>query len=150
MGLLKTDDMIKVQFYKTITAFVEWLREEKQCKNIHLTGHSLGGGIAMISGVQTKTPAYALSGPNAILGRKTYDPPLELEEINQWTFNIVPDRDAVPRIDLLAQNSQDIRCLAPRNKPYACHRATRSLCELMYKCGSHGRPIFCNCVLEYG
>lgn len=178
MGLLKTDDIIKVEFYKTITAFVEWLREEKQYKNIHLTGHSLGGGIAMISGVQTKTPAYALSGPNAILGRKTYNPPLELEEINRWTFNIVPDRDAVPRyvnnecscyhcfcfefqftpfyswsprrIDLLAQNSQDIRCLAPRNQPYACHRATRSLCELMYKCGSQGRPIFCNCVLEYG
>mmetsp|Transcript_12733 Transcript_12733/g.19712 ORF Transcript_12733/g.19712 Transcript_12733/m.19712 type:complete len:985 (-) Transcript_12733:112-3066(-) len=146
---IETPELKKIEVYKSTTEFVNWLREEKNYTNIHLTGHSLGGGIAMISGVQTKTPAYALSGPNAMLGRKTYDPPLDLDLIDQYSFNIVPDRDMIPRIDLVAHNSQGIRCLAPTYQPWACHRATRSLCEIMYRCGSEGRPIFCNCVLDY-
>ncbi len=52
----------------------------------------------------------------------------------------VPDRDPVPRIDDLAENYQRIECRAPANRPYECHLGRRSLCEILYTCGSEGRP----------
>ena len=55
-------------------------------------GHSLGGGIALISGAQAHVKAIGLSAPNTVLGRDTVDPKLSLDDLQRWTFNIVPER----------------------------------------------------------
>jgi len=57
----------------------------------------ISGGLAIITGAQTNSPVVALSGPNAMISRRTFDPPLRVDDINRLTFNIVPDRDPVPR-----------------------------------------------------
>ena len=106
---------------------------------------ALGGGIAMITGAQTETPAIALSGPNNMISRRTFIPQITPEALDKYTFNIVPDRDIVPRIDDLAQNYQRIKCRSSSNNPISCHFAMRSLCEILYTCGSNDRPIPCDC-----
>lgn len=104
----------------------------------------------MITGAQTQTPSVGLSGPNAKLSRFTFEPEVTIENLDKYTFNIVPDRDPVPRIDDLAKNYQRISCRSAPNAPVDCHYGKRSLCEIMYTCGSNGRPVPCYCAAEYG
>jgi hypothetical protein len=81
-----------------------------------------------------------------MLSRKTFDPPITEEELNSKTFNIIPDRDVVPMIDDPAQNFQQIRCETDFTDVVGCHDSTRSLCEIIFTCGSGNRPVFCECV----
>jgi hypothetical protein len=54
-------------------------------------------------------------------------------------------------IDDVAQNWQGIRCQADFKNVIGCHSAARSLCEILYTCGSRGtRPIPCMCVYDFG
>lgn len=66
----------------------------------------------MITGAQTQTPAIGLSGPNTIITRKTLEPPVTVDNLNKYTFNIIPDRDPVPAIDDPANNYQRIACVS--------------------------------------
>ena len=104
----------------------------------------------MITGAQTETPAIAISGPNARISRLTFEPTFTEEDLRKYTFNVVPDRDVVPRIDDLSQNYQRIKCRSDANDFVGCHFVKRSLCEVLFECGSEGRPIPCECYHEYG
>ena len=106
----------------------------------------------MITGAQTKIPAIGLSAPNSVFVRKTFHPPITVDDLNKYTFNIVPIGDFVPTIDSLAENYQHIKCRAPANRKLSeCHSERRSLCEILKTCGSDKRrPIPCFCVNEYG
>jgi hypothetical protein len=106
--------------------------------------------LAMITGAQMQIPAIALSGPNTIISRDTLFPPVTIENLNKYTFNIVPDRDVVPMIDDLAKNVQRISCLADSNNFIDCHTSLRSLCDILYTCGTGPRPALCDCALYYG
>jgi lipase ATG15 len=143
---IQADSLADIAFYKQTSAFVKHMKESSQYDTLIITGHSLGGGLAMISGAQTEVPAIALSGPNAVISRRTFSPPVSIESLEKYTFNIVPDRDVVPRLDDLSQNYQRIKCRSGLNDPLACHSSKRSLCELLYQCGSKGRPIPCDCL----
>ena len=111
---------------------------------------ALGGGLALITGTQAKVPAVGLSAINSMMSRRTFDPELSIEDLNKYTFNIVPDRDVVPLLDDLALNYQRIKCRASVYKSIDCHTATRSLCEILFSCGSGNRPVPCFCVNEFG
>ena len=61
--------------------------------NLALCGMSNGiiaGGLSIITGAQTDIPAVAVSGPNAMLSRLSFEPPLSVEALNSKTFNIIP------------------------------------------------------------
>ena len=73
-----------------------------------------------------------------------------VENLDKYTFNIIPDRDPVPAIDDPAKNFQKIHCLASPNNFVDCHTSTRSLCEIQYTCGSGNRPTLCDCALYFG
>ena len=65
---------------------------------------------------------------------------------NSQAFNIVPDRDPVPRIDDLSENYQRVQCRSAPNAPVDCHFGKRTLCEIMFTCGTaQERPIPCFC-----
>lgn len=149
--MMESESIDRISFYKDTTRFVKFLKEQVPAtyKGIGVTGHSLGGGLSIITGAQTKTPAVALSGPNAMLSRRSFDPIVTAEDLNTYTFNIIPQRDVVPMIDDVAQNFQTIRCLTSMTDVVGCHDSTRALCEIMYTCGSLGRPVLCECVLKY-
>jgi lipase ATG15 len=118
-------------------------------RGVAITGHSLGGGLSIITGAQTKTPAVALSGPNAMLTRQSLDPRVEASDLDRYTFNIIPERDVVPMFDDVAQNYQHIRCETEQSDFVGCHDSTRSLCEITYTCGSTNRPFICECYYTY-
>eukprot|EP00970_Alexandrium_tamarense_P019645 scaffold14313_cov200-Alexandrium_tamarense.AAC.9 len=144
---LESDKISKVSFYKETTAFVLWL--QRRGFDVQVTGHSLGGGLALITGSQAGVATVGMSAPNAILSRDTFDPPLTIEQLNTFTLNVVPARDLVPMIDDKAMLYQNINCTADRNDIAGCHSIVRSLCEIQFSCGSDGRPVLCECVLDY-
>lgn len=147
---LASESINRVAFYKETTAFAKALIEENYYDDIQVTGHSLGGGLAIITGAQSNIPAIALSGPNAMIGRDTFSPPVTAEALNTMTFNVIPDRDIVPRFDDRGKLFQEINCLANDNDLAGCHTASRSLCEVLYTCGTMGRPALCECHTKYG
>jgi lipase ATG15 len=76
-----------VSFYKDTTAFVNFLKNQSDAYlGVGVTGHSLGGGLSIITGAQTGVPAVALSGPNAMLSRRSFDPPISAEDLDSKTF----------------------------------------------------------------
>jgi len=128
VSVIESGHLDSVAFYKQTSAFVKHVNDPKyddalggKYAHIMITGHSLGGGLAMISGAQQKVPAVALSGPNAVLSRRTFSPQFSKEDLEMYTFNIVPDRDMVPRLDDLSQNYQRINCRTGLNDPISCH-----------------------------
>jgi len=150
LAFIVTDTLDEVAFYRQTTAFVEHLKESGNYTKLHITGQSLGGGISIITGAQTLIPAIAISGPNAMLARDTFDPPLTKEALNEMVFNVVPDRDMVPRVGDLGDLYQNIQCRAEKNDLFGCHSSVRSVCEIIYTCGSMNRPVLCECATLYG
>lgn len=53
------------------------------------------------------------------------------------------------RFDDVSTNFQRIRCTASVNNIAGCHDAYQSLCELIFTCGSNGRPIPCLCTRKF-
>jgi len=147
---LASESINRVAFYKETTAFAKVLIEDKNYENIQVTGHSLGGGLAIITGAQANIPAIALSGPNAMIGRNTFFPPVTAEALNTMTFNVIPDRDIVPRLDDHGKLFQQINCIADSNDLFGCHSSLRSLCEIIFTCGTNGRPALCECHTMFG
>ena len=56
---LESSNIAKVAFYKETVDFVEYLKQRGY--NVLVTGHSLGGGLALITGAQTDTAAIGMS-----------------------------------------------------------------------------------------
>ena len=105
VSMVETEAIQRVSYYKTTTQFVNDILENgygedigKDFTNIHITGVSLGGGLAIITGAQTSAYTVAFSGMGATLSRYTYDPPVELDKLNTHTFNFIPERDYIARI----------------------------------------------------
>jgi len=151
IAYIESGTIQQISFYQETTAFMEFLKEKNMYSNLALTGHSLGGGLAMITAAQTQIPAITISSPNALLSRGTFGPtPVTESGLAKYTFNVIPDRDIVPLMDDVSQNFQKINCRAPLNRPHQCHLPQWSICELLYTCGSYGRPIPCYCVSRVG
>jgi lipase ATG15 len=150
IATLQSEAVKKVSFYILTTKFAEELLLDSTYDSVQVSGHSLGGGLAMITGAQAKIPAIALSGPNALISGRSFDPPVTREELNQYAFNIIPNRDVVAMLDDKADQFQFIRCNAALNDFAGCHESTRSVCEIMTTCGSGNRPAFCECATMFG
>ncbi|KAI2509357.1 lipase [Fragilaria crotonensis] len=149
VSALQSEALQNIAFYKETTAFVEYLQKSNSSGTVTITGHSLGGGLAIISAAQTGAPAVAISGPNAMLSRLTFEPPLSEDALNRFTFNVIPHKDPIPMIDDVAMLYQKIKCTASPNRIFACHQIERTICELLVTCGSSGRPPFCKCVTDF-
>jgi len=156
VNLVESEPIASVSYYKITTQFVNDVLGGygesfgKDFTNIRVTGVSLGGGLAIITGAQTEAYAVAISGLGATLTRETVDPPIELEKLNSQTFNFIPERDFIARIGGRAPLFQNAECIAPKNDLFGCHSMWRSVCEINYRCGSNSRPVICRCVENFG
>jgi len=150
MNKVASTSIEKVAFYKLTKHFADYLKENHTFDHIQVTGHSLGGGLALITGAQAQIPAIGVSAPNARISGLSYEPSITWQDINNYGFNIIPKHDIVPKLDDVADNWQQIACTADLStSAVKCHSITRSICELMYTCGSGNRPVFCECVKDF-
>jgi lipase ATG15 len=150
---VQTDQLKAVSYYQYTSAFIDELYAGfggRQYQSLRVTGASLGGGLAILTGAITGASAISMSGLNAMYSRRTFDPPITQDQLNTRVFNVIPDRDIIARIDKPGMLVQRMQCRGPKNSFFACHSMWRSLCEVQYQCGSNGRPINCWCSSKYG
>jgi len=149
MSFVKSKKLREIALNEQTTGLVNYMRDTAGYKGlISITGHSLGGGIAMITGAETNIPTVAISAPNIIFSRRFFNPPLDLNRINTMLLNVIPQGDIVPLIDKPGLLTQHIACRS--NNFLECHTGQRTLCELLYKCGSYNRPPPCECAVKFG
>lgn len=153
---LEGDNLKRISYYRYTTQFVNdliennWTYNNKTFHTLRVTGASLGGGLAIITGAQTNANAIAISGLNGGLSRHTFIPPVTSKDLNDKVFNVIPDRDIIAVIGDRARLFQEMECRAPKNNLLGCHSMWRSVCEVMYTCGSRNRSVLCRCVQNFG
>lgn len=144
-GLLK-----KKEYYHQVTEYVRSLKG----RQVVLTGHSLGGGLARIAGALEGAPSVTFSPPGLGQNFRKFRPQtgpggLTRGDLYHGSVAVVPENDPVARVDTQVGNIQHIMCksesLALTN---ACHMLEGTLCELLAHCGDH-RGRFTRCEYEY-
>lgn len=88
---LQSQSLDKISFYRLTTQFANYVKADSNFTSVQITGHSLGGGLSIITGAQASIPAVGLSGPNALISGASFDPPVTKEQLNQ----VSPRMDAV-------------------------------------------------------
>lgn len=148
ISFIQSDQLNDVAYYKVTTDAVETFRESFE--KIRVTGASLGGGLAIITGAQAKAPAIGISGLGVELSRNAVTPKVTMDDINKYVFNFMPDRDYIARIGGRPRQHQEAQCSAKTSNLFGCHSMWRSVCEINYRCGSNGRPVICRCHFNFG
>jgi len=149
MNALAKTSLDKIAFYKLTTEFAEHVKLIPDFAFVQVTGHSLGGGLSLITGAQAKIPAIGLSAPNALISGKSFTPEVTEDDLNKYGFNIIPNQDIVPKLDDVAANYQPIRCTRPVQTGFGeCHFGFQSVCEIQTTCGSGNRPVICECYTD--
>jgi len=148
MGVLETAPASRISYQSDITDFVSALIDKHPTALVVVTGHSLGGGIAMLVGAEKQIPAVAFSGPNAMLSRRKFG--ISKKDLDAFAVNIIPRGDPVPTVDDQALLTESILCRAKRGEYFgACHEIKRTMCELEHVCGSGPRPPIAICNETY-
>jgi hypothetical protein len=140
--------------YKATEKFVQSIQaqvDQGLYEGMTIIGYSMGGGLAFINGAQNSLKSFALSAPNVLLTRKSLDPAVSAAALDQYTFNVIPERDVTSLLDHPAKNVQEISCQSTKSDNiWACGNARRTFCEIAYSCGGQKRPVPCDCALEFG
>lgn len=153
-----SDNLAKSDYYRITTEFANDLTRNnytydgKSFQWLRTTGVSLGGGLALITGAQSDAYAFAYSGPNPTLARKTWNPPISMQQLKEKVINIKPDNDMVSSIGDLVPNHQLVQCRDWPAEVYNCHSFWRIFCEYLYSCGSpeDRAGVLCICVARWG
>merc|ERR1712129_126 len=103
---------------------------------ILITGHSLGGCVAEIVASRLHADGYknvlgfGLSPPGTLWNSRKFG--YDFTDLDAATMTVMPRRDRVPKVDVQGGEVQFIECDA--YKPWSCHSAIRSLCEVYHSC----------------
>lgn len=100
----------EVSYYRFTSEFVESLYDGfdgRQFDTLRVTGASLGGGLAILTGAITGASAVSFSGLNAMYSRRTFLPPITEEQLNTRVFNTIPQRDFIANIDKVRREWND-------------------------------------------
>lgn len=123
LSYIQSDSIQKVSYYSVTTDFVNSIFDTYD--NLRVTGASLGGGLAIITGAQTGAPSIAISGLGAEFSRHNLNPPVSKDDINERVFNFIPDRDYIARIGGRPRQHQEAQCSASGNNLFGCHSMWR-------------------------
>lgn len=149
LSWVEASELESASYYTVSTEFLNDLKDDYSVLTV--TGASLGGGLAIISGAQARVPAVAISGLGAELIRNVVVPNIDMDDINKYTFNFIPDRDIIARIGGRPRQHQEAACSASvPDSLMGCHSMFRSFCEISYRCGSVDRPVLCDCHFRFG
>ncbi len=120
-AFLQTKDLEDASYSSVTVAFANEMK--KNYSNLQVTGQSLGGGMAMITGTQVKIPAVAISGPSPVYPRHVLN--VTMDDINEYAFNFIPDRDVIARLGGRVRNAQEGECTADHWDLIGCHSMWR-------------------------
>ena len=123
MGLLQTEQLDEVSYYRVTTAFANEFKQTY--KNLVVTGASLGGGLATITGAQARIPAVSISGLGAEFSRNVLKPKVSMDDIHKYVFNFMPDRDYIARVGGRPRQHQEAECIATKSDLFGCHSMWR-------------------------
>lgn len=126
------EQRIRNNLIDTIKTFVE----EHPDDYFVLTGHSLGGGFAQIAAARLTLPAVVWSAPGTVYSAKRFG--IEVQALKQNVVSVMPDHDAVPRVDLQGGMLQLIECRlkdGTEGNAMKCHSLLKTACEVWRVCG---------------
>jgi lipase ATG15 len=102
INYVQSSRLKEVSYYRYTSDFVEALysgHDGRSYDNIRVTGASLGGGLAILTGAITGASTIAFSGLNAMFSRRTFLPPITKDQLDNRVFNTIPQRDLIANID---------------------------------------------------
>ncbi|GAB5365389.1 hypothetical protein AAMO2058_001053700 [Amorphochlora amoebiformis] len=128
VGFLALSNIAGSQPYRWADDYVKNLIDEG--KSPIVTGHSLGGAIGGIIGVRNSRPGLYFSPPGMFYSSERFG--ITVEKIMRYNSVIVPQKDAVPKVDSQWGNVQHIQCT---HSTVACHSISNTACDIQSKCG---------------
>lgn len=135
-------------YYHELLAYVSSIDD----REVVLTGHSMGGGIARLVGSILRKPSVTFSPPGFVqsysklvhdIGGMTTK--VNRENIHHLSVAVIPEYDPVTMIDVQAGMIQKISCDTPNlSMQLSCHMLEGTLCNLLENCGDpRGRISSC-------
>ena len=97
---------------------------------IAVTGHSLGGSLAMIVGARLKIPGVGFSSPGVVLSRKKFG--VERRALDAFATNVITSNDIIPQIDRQAGTIYNLQCEYYRGD--LCHSIELHLMRIVSMC----------------
>lgn len=113
------------------TPLEDYIHSIKSKRNIIITGHSLGGGIANIVGARQGLQSITFSPPGVYFSREKLG--IKTKIANRLSVNVIPEKDIVTKIDRNLGYIQNIDC---DDMFASCHSLERTVTTLLESCGS--------------
>ena len=150
----------EAEYYRPLVNRVEEL--SKRGRNVVITGHSLGGGLARIVASLTGLPSVSFSPPGLELSHRKYsvrevDGTLRRLDnkngaLHHKSVAVVTETDVISQVDNQVGLVQRIQCDATdRAHQNACHLLEGTACHLLEHCGdTRGRFTACSFEFDLG
>jgi len=144
-------------YYKGVLEYVRSIKEDG--RQVVLTGHSLGGGLARIVAAVERLPNVAFSPPGVAQSyyKFVYDEISDFDELRKTgsmlhhqSIAVLPENDPVPTVDTQVGLIQRIGCDASKQAMQnACHMLEGTISDLLHRCGDH-RGRFVSSTFTFG
>lgn len=135
----RTDESRRFYVLQMIKILQKIHRKYRQKKSFVVVGHSLGGGLAKLSGIALNFTdvLISVSGPGITHAHATVDQTkhISMEIINRRIFNIYHDRDLVPWTDKQEGLIQIVTCPSDYQR-IQCHYVKPLFCHIVRICGN--------------
>ncbi|TYZ58248.1 hypothetical protein PybrP1_007925 [[Pythium] brassicae (nom. inval.)] len=135
-------------YYHELLDYVASIRD----REVLLTGHSMGGGIARLVGSILGKPSITFSPPGFVqsYSKLVHDIGGKATKVNRASIHhhsvaVIPEYDPVTMIDVQAGMVQKISCDTPNlSMQLSCHMLEGTICNLLENCGDpRGRISAC-------
>merc|ERR1711871_986862 len=145
------------EYFSPLVEYVNEIAEDGD-RDVVLTGHSLGGGLASVVGAITHRTSVMFSPPGIGQAyskflyrdrRSGETSRIRREFVHHQSVAVVPENDIVPMVDSQSGLVQRVLCNASSQAmENSCHMLEGTVCDILRSCGDH-RGRFADCEFEF-